>query len=338
MHRPRARDIAEQLGVSETAVSFALNGRPGISDDTRTRILDTVAEMGWTPNYAARALTGARSSTVGLVVARSADEVGAEGFFLQLIAGIQSVISPLHYGLLFQVVGSVEEELETYRRWGAEKRVDGVVLVDLRVDDPRIAELERLGLPAVLAGGEDPSGTIPGVAIDDTGAVQLVVDHLVAHGHRRIAYVAGDPQFDYVASRSRAFRSLTRRPGFAVQVVTAGFGADEGARAVRDIIDSPLSPTALVLENEVLTISGLETVRGLGLEVPEDLTVVSLEDSMMCTLVNPPITALHRETLRFGALVAEHLTRVLDGEDVGTVQASLPVLEVRGSSGDVPET
>lgn len=336
--RPRARDIAQQLGVSETAVSFALNDRPGISEETRARILERISEMGWTPNYAARALTGARASTVGLVVARSADDIGAEAFFLQLMSGIQSVISPLHYGLLFQIVDSIEEEVAVYRRWSAEKRVDGVVLVDLRAQDPRPGVLADLDLPAVVAGGLDPSGRLPGVAIDDVGAIQLVVEHLVGHGHRRIAYIAGEPRLDYVKLRSQAFRSLTRRTGFAIQVIPAGFGAEEGARAVRDVIESPLSPTALVFENEVLTIAGLEMLRRLGLDVPDDMTVVSFEDSMMCTLVHPRITALHRETARFGAAVAEHLMKVMDGEDAGSVEAALPTLEVRESSGDVPET
>jgi DNA-binding LacI/PurR family transcriptional regulator len=320
------------VGVSETAVSFALNGRPGISDETRARILRAVEEAGFTPNYAARALSGAGTSTIGFVVARAAESIGSESFFLHLIAGIQSSLAARRYGLLFQVVAGVDEELDVYRRWCEDNRVDGVVLVDLRADDPRPAVLADLGVPAVLVGGPDPSGGLASVSIDDRAAARLVIDHLSALGHRALTYVGGDPALEHVRQRSEAFMAYAAESGADVQVVPTDFTPEAGIAAVTAQLDRPTPPTALVFENEVVTVAGLGVIRSRGLTVPEDIAVVSFEDSGICAALHPPITAVHRETYDYGRVVAEHLLRQVDGAEPTSAVLSAPELAVRGSS------
>ena len=330
---PRLREIAERLGVSETAVSFAVNGRPGISVATRKRILESIEESGWTPNYAARALFEARSSTVGFVVARTAEAVGSESFFLQLMTGLQSVLGTSGYGLLFQVAASIEEELAVYRGWRAQQRVDGVVLVDLRADDPRPAELARLGLPAVLAGGPDPLGLVPSVSIDDAGAIDVVVDHLRARGHRRIGYVTGDPGMLHVGRRVEAFRRRAgEQDGVTEAVVSTDFSTGAAARATRRLWQEAEPPTAVIYENEVIAVAGVGELRALGLSIPQDVAVVCLEDSLIGTAMRPQLTALHRDTGQFGQDVARSLLEVLDDGAAPDSQERTPELVVRAST------
>src|SRR5579875_2823472 len=132
-------DIAHRVGVSRVSVSYALNSRPGVAEKTRARILEVANEMGWHPNAAARALAGSSVSVCGLVLARPARTLAVEPFFMSLIAGMESVLSADSIGLTLQLVDSLAGELAVLRRWWAERRVDGVFLVDLRVTDPRIA-------------------------------------------------------------------------------------------------------------------------------------------------------------------------------------------------------
>ena len=128
--RATIKDIAERAGVSKGAVSYALNGRPGVSDETRTRILAIADELGWYPNRAARALSASRADACGLVLARPATTIALEPFFMEFIAGVEAQLSPRSIGLTLQLVDSVEEEIEVYRRWFGEHRVDGVFVVD----------------------------------------------------------------------------------------------------------------------------------------------------------------------------------------------------------------
>src|SRR5918992_3998054 len=168
--RPTIADIARRAGVTKSAVSFALNGRPGVSQTTRDRILAIAEELGWQPSSAARALSDGRSGALGLVVDRPARMLGVEPFFTQLIWGIEGELSARDVALLLQVTADREAQLGAYRRWWAERRVDGVFLVDLHIDDARVGLLKELGLPAVVIGGPEGLAGLPGVWNDEAGA------------------------------------------------------------------------------------------------------------------------------------------------------------------------
>src|SRR6478735_7972254 len=148
MPRPTITDVARAAGVSKGAVSFALNDRPGLAPDTRQRILDVAADLGWTPSSRARALSVAKALAVGLVVARPPEIFRADAFFPAFISGLETVLSQHGHALLLMV--AEHDDVTTYRRLAKEGRVDGVFVTDLRVDDPRPALLEQLGMPNVV--------------------------------------------------------------------------------------------------------------------------------------------------------------------------------------------
>lgn len=330
--RPRAKDVARLLGVSETAVSFALNGRPGISEETRKRILKGIDELGFTPSYAARALAGASTSTIGFVVARPPHDIGSEGFFLHLIGGIQQALSSRRFGLLFQVVPTIEEEIAVYRQWHADNRVDGVLLVDMRAADPRPQVLHDLGMVALVVGDPDPQDRLASISIDDVAATRQIADHLIGQGHRRIAYVAGDAEFAHVLQRVATFRECALEAGAEVTVVATDSTASTAEDAVAELLEGPEPPTAVVFENEVLAVGGVGVIQNRGLSIPQDVAVVSFEDSVICRALHPQITALHRETYEYGQIVAEQLLRALDGHKPSSASLPAPRLVVRASS------
>lgn len=115
MQRPTIRDIAEAAGVSPSAVSFALNGRPGVSQATRERIRSVADKMGWTPNVVARALSASRAGAIGLVIARPSTTVSAERFFFEFIVGMQGELARAELSLVLQIVETTAEEIATYR-------------------------------------------------------------------------------------------------------------------------------------------------------------------------------------------------------------------------------
>ncbi|MFE0102126.1 LacI family DNA-binding transcriptional regulator [Streptomyces sp. NPDC059009] len=331
------KDIARRAGVSESAVSFALNDRPGVSEVTRDRVRRVAEQLGWRPSTAARALSGEGAATVGLVLARPAATLGVDSFFLQLISGVQEVLAQRQLGLLFQVVEDVAAECAAYRRWWAEHRVDGVLVVDPRRDDPRPGLLDELGLPAVLVGGvPDPDRPArPGFAtvwVDDAGAMATVVDHLYALGHRRIVHIAGLEGLAHTERRVRTLRAEAERRGLSeVRSVPTDYSDAEGAAVTRRVLSAQSPPTALVYDNDVMAVAGVAAAASLGFAVPQDVSVVSWEDSALCRMVHPWLTALSRDAVSFGRAAARELVALLDGAGGGTVQVPLPRLIERES-------
>jgi DNA-binding LacI/PurR family transcriptional regulator len=331
--RPTIADIARRAGVSKGAVSYALNGQPGVSEATRQRILAIAEEIGWNPNSAARALSGATANAVGLALCRPARILGIEPFYMELISGVEGELAARSYALTLQVVADQDAELAVYRRWWGERRVDGVFLCDLRVDDRRVPMLEELQLPAVVIGGPRGVGSLANVWHDDAAALVETMEYLVALGHRRVARVAGLPDLLHTAIRTEAFDTICRRLGLAqATTVSSDYTGEEGARATRRLLSAAERPTAIIYDNDVMAIAGLAVAQEMGLSVPGDLSLVAWDDSPLCQLVHPPLTALTRDIPTYGAHAARQLLAVIAGEQVASFQDEAAHLAPRGST------
>ena len=335
--RATMADIAREAGVSKGAVSYALNGRAGVSDLTRQRILRIAEQLGWQPNSAARALSAAHADAVGLAIARPARVLGLEPFFMEFVSGIESELANRHTALLLQVVHDHHEEIATYRRWWAGRRVDGVLVVDLYVDDQRVPVLEQLGLPAVVVGGPDGLGSLPGVWSDDAAAVDAAVDYLVALGHSRIGRVAGLPELRHTQVRTEAVAAAMARHGLPYAgVVTTDYTGEEGARATRALLSRQARPTAVIYDNDVMAVAALGVAQEMGLRVPDDVSIIAWDDSPLCQLVRPALTALSRDITAYGAHAARMLLALLDTGEITTTEDTAARLVVRGSTAKAP--
>ncbi|MEV0384326.1 LacI family DNA-binding transcriptional regulator [Nonomuraea sp. NPDC050643] len=332
MKRPTIADIASRAGVSKVAVSYALNGQPGVSEATRARIVAIADEIGWRPNSAARALNGARANCVGLALCRPARVLGVEPFFMELISGIEGVLADRSYALLLQVVASHQQESEVYRHWWGESRIDGVFLVDLHYSDSRVAELERLGMPVVVIGHPSESGSLSAIWSDERVAVRETVGYLVALGHRRIARVAGMPELVHTTVRDQAFAQACEGVAEHVTMHT-DYTGEEGARATRRLLSSADRPTAIVYDNDIMAVAGLSVAQEMRVEVPRDLSIVAWDDSPLAQVVRPPLTALTRDIPAYGAHAAQRLLALIAGESVPPYEDQAAILTPRGSTG-----
>lgn len=335
MKRVTIMDIARAVGVSKQAVSYALNGQPGVSSATRAQVLETAAKLGWEPNSAARALSRSRSGVVGLVFARPR-LLGVEPFFMRLVTGFEGALWPRGGALLLQVVADQDAELESYRRWWAASRVDGVFLQDLYPDDRRVALMGELGMPAVAIGGPGHAGALPAVWSDQPAAMAATVRYLAAMGHRRLARVSGDPGYLHSQVRSDAFFDAANRDGLTGVLRAADYTADGGARATRALLSEPERPTAIIYDNDVMAVAGLGVAEEMGIPVPAALSIVAWDDSQLCQLARPALTALHRDIAATGTRAAELLLRLIDGEPVGDCQEPTAELIPRGSTAPPP--
>ncbi|MEV4636980.1 LacI family DNA-binding transcriptional regulator [Actinoplanes sp. NPDC049548] len=325
-------DIARRAGVSRIAVSYALNGRPGVSADLRERILGIARELGYRANGPALAMHGAAARAIGLVLLRSSAALTLEVFRRQLIAGIQAELSGPGFALALQMVADIGEEVRVHRRWSAERRVDGVLIFDPRVDDPRIAAVRELGLPAALVGSAYDD-RLPGAWCDDRDWSRELARYLAALGHRHIARVSGPAGMLHTEIRDEALRSEASVRGVRTTIVRGDYTGDSGARLTRELLGLADRPTAVVYDNDIMAIAGLGVAGELGLAVPAQLSIVACEDSPLCEVVGPPLTAVHRDIAGYGALATARLLAAIEGELAPPVQASGGRLEVRGSTG-----
>jgi DNA-binding LacI/PurR family transcriptional regulator len=334
--RVTIRDIAVRAGVSKGAVSYALNGRPGVSDDTRERIVRIAEELGWYPNRAARALSAERAEACGLVLARPAKTLALEPFFMEFIAGVESELSARSLSLTLQLAGDLQEEIDVYRRWWGERRVDGVLVVDLRTDDPRVDELARLGLPAVVVGGPVPGNALPSVSHDEASVVVEAVRYLAALGHTRIGRVAGLGQFVHTNQRTEAFRAVAQELGLWAEVLETDYSAESGARATRRFLSTPDPPTAIVFDSDLLAVTGLGVAQHMGFSVPDDLSIVGWDDSLISQVVHPPLTAITRDIQTYGGVAAKQLLAAIEGHPSENVETRRGELTPRGSTAQAP--
>ncbi len=339
-NNPRRRvtiaDIALRAGVSKGAVSYALNGRPGLSEPTRRRILEISEELGWYPNSAARALSAAVAGACGLVLSRPARTLAFEPFFMELMAGIEAELSSRSVALTIQVVDDLEAEMAVYRRWWAEHRVDGVLVKDLWVVDPRISQIEQLGLPAVVIGGPEGTGSLSAVWSDDAGAVVEVVRYLARLGHVRIARVAGVPEFLHTEIRTEAFLATMAELSLSPEVVTTDYTAESGAQVTRQLLTNRRPPTAIVYDNDVLAVAGLGVAHEMGLSVPADVSLVGWDDSLYTQAVHPPLTAVRRDIVAMGMHAASALLALIGDGTVTRVGEPSGQLIPRGTTARPP--
>src|SRR5918996_3551920 len=188
--RPTIDDVAARAGVSSAAVSFAMNGRPGVGAATRARILAAAEELGWRPSAHARALTEARARAVGLLLARPVEHLEVDPFFVRFLAGVERTLARSDHALVLRVMdAAAPPDLGAYARLAASGRVDGFLLCDVELDDPRFDLLAGAGVPVVVAGHPVSPCPFPWIETEHARGMAADVSHPAAPRHREVAFV-----------------------------------------------------------------------------------------------------------------------------------------------------
>lgn len=331
--RPTITDVAKAAGVSIAVVSYALNGRPGVSAATRERVLRVADEFGWRPSAAARSLR-AGPRAVGLVVDRGTAGPGASATgVLEFVTALQEVLAQRDLALLLQLVDGADAAAHVYGEWWAERRFDVMVVTDVLIEDPRLDALRRLRAPAVLAGAPAPGHTLAAVEVDEADASSRIARYLLELGHREVAVVTGPGDLQRTRTRvERLDHALAAAGGMLLQEATSG-SPEESAAATRRIVTSSHRPTAVVYDNDQMAVAALDVARRTGLSVPWDLSIVAGQDSALCRLATPSITALPSAQRELGTATGETVLAVLDGDAQARRRVEVGALAVRGSTG-----
>ncbi|MFF5232506.1 LacI family DNA-binding transcriptional regulator [Dactylosporangium sp. NPDC000521] len=333
--RVTIRQVAVHAGVSEAAVSYALNNRPGVSEQTRARVLAAARDLGWAPNIAARSLGTARANAVGLVLVRPPRVMIVDSWFTQMLSGVEAELNRNDIALVLHLVDRIEDTIDVYRKWWAGRHVDGVILTDLRKDDPRLDALVEIGLPAAVIGGKPGIDGCSTVDADTAGTARAIVGYLRALGHRTIARVAGTEELFHTGQRDAAYLAALADSGLDTgryRVVYTNYSAVDGMRAMRELMSGAEPPTAVVFDNDVMAAASLKVAHEMGLSVPEDVSVVAWDDSDLCQITVPAITAVQQTPAEQAELAARALLTTINGGGVSHVTLPPGTLTARQST------
>lgn len=277
------------------------------------------------------------TGAVGLVLARPLQMLSAEPFFMEFISGIEERLSAQDRAVLLHMVTTHEEEIATYRRWEKQGLVDAVAVVNLTDEDRRPAVLRELGLPAVLVGTWKGHPDLPTVATDDTSPMREALDRLLELGHRRIARISGPSALLHTRARTSALSEGAREAGIDPPVVVEGdYSHESGEQSTIALLSREEPPTAILYDNDVMAVAGLSAARTLGVSIPDRVSLIAWDDSVLCRLSSPPITAMSVDVHQQGVLVAE---TVLESMAAGTVtERRSPTARFvpRGTTGPAP--
>lgn len=313
-------------------VSYALNGRPGVSAATRERVLRVADEFGWRPSAAARSMrTGPRA--VGLVLHRGVGATADATSFLDFVTAMQDVLAARGLALVLQIVDSPEIASQTYRAWWAERRFDVMVVTDVLTHDPRLEALRRLRAPAVVIAPDDVARGLACVWLDESESFTRAATYLLELGHRSIGAVTAPVALDRTRMRLQALEAAISSVGGTLMHEATNATAEEAAAAARRLLTAAVPPSAIIFDTDQMAVAALDVARRSGIQVPWDLSILAGSDSPLCRLATPSITTLPMPFAELGAATGRAVLAVLEGEPDVRTCVTVGGIAVRGSTG-----
>lgn len=333
------KEIARRTGKSITTVSRALADYDDVSPETKALVRRVAAELGYTPNLMAQRLQKRRSDTIGLIFPTFGPRF-SDPFFVEFLAGVGNAAAERGYDLLVSTQAPGDGELRVYRQKVQSRQVDGFVIVRTRRQDPRIHYLQEVSFPFVSYGRIEGEMDFPFVGVDGVLGMQLVGEHLIGLGHRRIACVAPPPDLMFAEHRMSGLCDALRAHGLELaeeDVVVGDLTQKGGFEAAERLLDRPQPPTAIVACNDLMALGVMSAIQERGLEVGKDIAVTGFDDIPMSEHSHPPLTTVHQPIYQIGRMVCEMLIHILRGEDLPSHHVMLePKLIVRHSCGSAP--
>ncbi len=328
------QDIAVAVGVTQTTVANALKGKGKVSEATRQSILKCAAELGYRPNMLARSLAQGKTDTLGFILPTIANP-----FYPEIAEAIERTASRHGYQMLlcntcydFQQGRQHLERLVS--RW-----VDGVIVMGSSMDIGDIAEHFQRGLPMVLCDwqeNESPEG-MPQVSVDFRRAGALAAEHLLALGHREIGIIVSEPE---QTLRLEGFRSVLRDAGLSLapDMIRQGHATlESGYAAAHKFLTAPVRPTAIFATTDWMALGAHEAILDAGLRIPQDISIVGLDDIVVSAHIRPPLTTVAIPKFQLAKEATELLLGLIrEGHPEPLVRLIAPELIIRQSTAPLP--
>lgn len=318
------KDVAKHAGVSWQTVSRVLNSHPNVKDAVRERVRHAIAELGYVPNLSARRMSGARSYLILAVNDRQRTlqnwEAGHGNDWVdRMLYGGITECERHNYHFMFELVGTEQDQaVNQLSALTSSLRPDGVILTPPHCDSAALVKLLRDRNIAFARVGHRTGEDCVDVYMDEEGAAARATEHLIELGHRSLCFVAGAPHYGSSARRVTGFQAAAAEAGLpsnAVRVCTGDFRFDVAEVEIARILQEPQRPTGIITDNDEMAFAGLHVADSLGLKVPDDLSLISFEDTPGGRFSVPPLTAVHQPTASMIAKACSQLISLARGEE-----------------------
>lgn len=308
---PTIRDVAKRAGVAPTTISRVINNSGYVSKETRQRVEAAIAELGYVPNTLARSLRFKKTNTLALVVPDITNP-----FWTTVARGVEDAASDRDFNVILCNTDESEAEQEKYLTVLLQKQIDGILLAPARSTAEPVELIQRQGVPVVVLDRRVPYALVDMVRCDSELGAYRLVRHLLTLGHRRIAMLTGPQGVSTAEDRVAGYQQALGEIGLDANsdVVYYGeFTQASGYEMTQQALTATPRPTALFAANNFIAIGSLKALRDAGLQVPEDMTLVSFDDLPPAFIIDPFLTVTAQPAYEMGHRATELLLARLSG-------------------------
>jgi len=323
-------DVARVAGMSRAQVSRALRGDPGVKEATRERIAAIAAQLEYRPNLAARSLVSERSSIVGLAIGDPNNP-----FHIQLAQAVDHELAEYGFDPVVSLRALTDESALSEADRLLRLRAAGVILIATPHQPAAIAEVGAKLHCVYIGNKRVPRSSVSIIAVDDEGGVRQAMEHLLALGHRRIGHVAGGLEAS-AHERTRAYLRIMKAAGLEPVVAAGAHDAESGRRGVDALMALPDPPTAIFASNDFIAIGVMDRLKGMGLRVPTDVSVIGFDDVPSAANSLMSLTTVHQDVREQARMAVQMLRDRIEGKSPLQRRMVAPVRLVIRHSVDAP--
>lgn len=329
------KEVAREAGVSTATVSHVINNTRYVSDEVRARVEKAIEQCRYYPNAHARSLASGKSKIIGLVIS---DIVNP--FFPELVKAIEAAAFERGYDIVLSNTNYDTERTSHYVRRFIERKIAGVAVMTSEMDKKLVDELAQREVPVVFLDVGEPGLHMNNLRVDYDEGIEQAILHLVALGHRRIAFIGGNTNLRSSRRRLEAFRKTMQQlfPDAPEMVFYGNFKIEGGQRAASEILatQSENLPTAVVCANDLTAIGAISEFEAAGLNVPRDISVVGFDNIAFAALTKPPLTTVNLPLGELGRRAIEVLIRSVEDSEQQGIEVRIPTnLIIRQSTAPV---
>ena len=301
------REVAKRAGVSPATVSRVLNKTHYISVETERRVLEVVGQLKYFKNVHARRLATGQSDLFGLVISEIANP-----FFAEVIRGFQAAAWDRGFDVLLCNTQYDPERTRSILRKLIEGDARGVAVVTSSIDRSMTSELTAAGIGVVFCNLTSPEKLVSTISIDYQRGISQAIEHVVQLGHRRSAVIAGpDDNRTAVMIKEVLVKGLTEQNMAPFPIVASSYGVDAGASAVRAVLSAAEKPTVIFCGSDLIAMGAMSALEEAGINIPDELSVVGIDDISFAYLARPPLTTIRVPRERLGKIAFEALDKML---------------------------